>query len=189
MNNWTKATTNIHAALIGLVSCLDSGRNAWIEIQINGEQAFPIQIKNPALDNPFNWTMLYGVPRSAKELDDYNYFNATQEDLTRNWYCAFSDQDAHDIYVHQGRIVEGLFAGRGVITPVRFKDINEWRAEQGQEPFEYSWVTFWKPLDGIPYWVVDKSIKEVFVICYDDQPVDRKAALRRAGELLLGLAK
>ena len=47
---WTEATTNVNKAMIMLLSCLDSGKNAWIELRKNGDQAYPIRMKNPALD-------------------------------------------------------------------------------------------------------------------------------------------
>jgi len=31
--SWTEATTDFERALIGLFSCLNSGKNSWIEIQ------------------------------------------------------------------------------------------------------------------------------------------------------------
>jgi hypothetical protein len=187
--NWTQATTDVHAAMIGLISCLDSGRNAWLEIQVNGEQSFPIKKKNPALDDPFNWTMSYGVPRNERELNEYRFFNATEEDLTRNWYCAFGDQTAHDLYVNERKVTKELFRGYGIITPVRFEDIDKWRAEQGAGPFGYSWVTHWQPIRDIPYWIVDDSIKEVFVVCSDGKVQDRKESLRQAGEFLIKLSE
>lgn len=30
---WTEATTNVNKAMIMLLSCLDSGKNAWIELR------------------------------------------------------------------------------------------------------------------------------------------------------------
>ena len=80
--NWTAATNNPNKAIIGLVSCLESGKNAWIEIRKNGEQDYPLKIKNPALENPFNWEIMYGVPRNEKEMMNHKYFNDTEKDLT-----------------------------------------------------------------------------------------------------------
>ena len=58
---WTQATTNPSEIMLGLVSCLESGKNAWIEIRKNGDQAYPVMKKNPALENPFNWEMNFVV--------------------------------------------------------------------------------------------------------------------------------
>ena len=75
---WTEATTNVNKAMIMLLSCLDSGKNAWIELRKNGDQAYPIKMKNPELDNPFNWEMSYSTPRNEKEMMNYKYFNDTE---------------------------------------------------------------------------------------------------------------
>ena len=185
--SWTKATTDFETALIGLFSCLNSGKNSWIEIQKNGEQDFPIKISNPALDNPFNWTMAYGVPRNEEEMEKYKYLNDTEKDLTYNWYAAFSDPKAAKLYQNTGKITRKLFNGMGICTSVKMADIDAWRAKQGKEPFGYSWVTYWKPKDNIPYWIA-ADIQEVFVACYNDGLANKKESYLKTAELLHKLA-
>ena len=182
--SWTKATTYFNVALLGLINCLDTGRNAWIEVQKNGEQDFPIVIKNPVLDDPFNWTMMYGVPRNEKELANLQYFNHTEKDLTYNWYAAFSTPEAAELYRKDGTVTAGLFKGMGICTPVKISDIDAWRSA----PFNYTWITHWKPKDNIPYWIPD-SINEVYVVCFDDGPVNKKASYLRMSSLLHRLAE
>jgi len=185
---WTQATTCIATAIAGLLSCLESGKNAWIEVQKNGDQDFPIMVPNPALNDPFNWTMLYGIPRNEKEMESHRYLNATQKDLTYNWHAAFSEPKAAEIYRTTGEITPGLFRGIGACIPVKVSNINEWREKQGLKPFCYGWVTYWQPKETIPY-RIPADIPEVFVVCYDDGPRDKKKSLAAMAELLQRLAK
>lgn len=183
---WTQATTSFETALLGVLSCQKAGFHAWIEVQKNGEQDHPVKIKNPALDDPFNWTMLFGIPRDAEYIRNYRFFNDTERDLTLNWYCAFSDLKASVRYRKTGKIVKGLFNGQGVITPVRNADIDAWRKDRGLGPWEYTWVTFWKPKQDIPYWI-PADIPEVFVVCYDDQPFSERESYLQLAALLADL--
>ena len=87
---WRKATTDPNEAMIGLVSCLECGYNAWIELRANGDQELPVMKKNPVLDDPFNWVLYYETMAGQKELETHPYFNDTEKDLTHNWIAAFS---------------------------------------------------------------------------------------------------
>lgn len=187
--NWGQAQTNIEAAILGLLSCLESGKNAWIEAQTNGDQTFPIMIPNPVLDDPFNWTMMYGVPRNKKMMEEHRYINETERDLTYNWVAAFSDRVAADLYRTTGEVIKGLFASAGVCTPVRVADANKYRAEVVGDNYQYgSWVTFWTPKEGIPY-RVPAPIGKVFVVCYNDDPAPDKATVyAKLAEVLLQMA-
>lgn len=188
LTNWTIATTDPGKAIMGLDSCLKAGKNAWIEIRKNGDQAFPIMKSNPELDSPFNWEMLYGTPRNMEELRSYPYINQTEKDLTYHWTYCFGEESAIKKYQETGEISAGMFKGIGIGHPVRIQDANTYRELIGN-PYDYSyWATFWKPKAGIPFKVVDESIEEVFTICYNEDPVDQVAALRKAGQFLLDYA-
>ena len=185
--SWTKATTDVNEAMIALISCVESGRNAWIEVQKNGEQAFPIQVPNPLLDDPFNWTLMYGVPRNEKEINEHHYLNQTEEDLTRNWMCTFGTEEAVKAYQKDRTISKDLFVGCSVACPVKIEDANRYRHEiEGIEGDDYKygfWMSFWRPKGNIPY-QVPADIDEVFVICYDDEPVRKSDIMRRAAEFM-----
>lgn len=182
--NWTSATTEPEKALLGLVSCLEAGKNAWIEIRKNGDQAFPIMKSNPKLDNPFNWEMMYGTPRNIIELEKHKYFNETEKDLTYNWTCCYGEAAAIEEYQKTGKISAGMFKGIGIGHPVKIQDVNAYRKQIGK-PCDHSyWATFWKPKEGISYKIVDESIGDVFTICFDEEPVDKIEALRKAGRFL-----
>lgn len=187
---WTEATNNANKAMMGLISCVDSGRNAWIEVRKNGEQEHPIKKKNPELDNPFNWEMAYGVPRNEKEMMNHNYFNDTEKDLTYNWTACFGEKEAIKEYQNNGTITKELFNGIGVCHPVRIKDVVFYRRNiVGENNYEYDyWTTYWKPKKEIPYWVVDDSIGDVFTICFDDKEVDKADAIRKAALFMLEYA-
>lgn len=188
--NWAQATTSVSQAMLGLVSCLESGKNAWIDIRGNGSQDVPIKMKNPELDNPFNWTMEYSVPRNEEEMRNIQYFNDTEMDLTYNWIQGYGSQEAIEKYQDTGEITEGLLLERGIGHPVRVADANRYRKEITGDNYEYGfWVTYWKPKTGIPYWVVDPNVGEVFTICYNDEPVDKKLALQRAAQFLMDYAE
>ena len=186
---WTEATKSASKAMMGLISCIESGRNAWIEIRKNGEQEYPIKIKNPALDNPFNWEMLYGVPRDEKEMMSHNFFNETEKDLTYNWIACFGEEKAIKEYQNNGTITKELFTGTGICHPVRIKDANFYRKNILGDDYEYGyWATYWKPKKGIPYLVVDESIGYVFTICFTNEAVDKAEAIRKAAQFMLKYA-
>jgi len=180
--NWTEATTNFYDAFAGLLSCLKAGKNCWVEVQQNGEQDYPVIEKNKALDNPFNWTMSYGVP-AGDHFKDHNFFNETQKDLTENWTACFATAEAAKLYEEKGKATAGLLAGCGVCIPVRHKDADKLR----KDGYKYgAWVYAWKPKDGVPYHI-PKKIGKVFVVCYDDKPADDKNSLKSFLTLLQGL--
>jgi len=188
--NWTKATKNPSEAMLGLISCIEHGCNAWIEIRKNGEQDFPIIIKNPELDNPFNWTMSYGVPRNESEMMKYNYFNETERDLTYNWVACFGSEESIKQYQENGLVTKGLSLGIGKCHPVRVEDANTYRREITGDNYKYSyWVTYWQPIDGISRWVVDERQGEVFTICYNKEPVNKFEAMKKAADFLYQLSK
>jgi hypothetical protein len=183
--NWTNATTDINKAMIGLISCLDAGYNAWIEIQTNGNQDYPIRIKNPELDKPENWTGSIGIPRPTGNFIDEKFFNETEKDLTQNWIALFGDKEAADNYYKTGVVSKAQLKGMGYCHAVKISDANKLRTDG----YEYGyWAERWKPRDNIPYWVVDKSIDKVFVICYNKESVNRADSLIKAGEFLIEYA-
>ena len=183
--NWTTATTSPTEAMLGLLSCLESGRNCWIEIQENGKQDYPIKEKNPALNDPFNWTMSYGVPRSKKYMAGRHYFNETERDLTENWSATFAEENASKIYIETGKATKGLLKSMGVCTPVRNKDLETLR----EDGYKYGyWVTIWKPKDNVPYWIPAK-INFVFVICSNDEKPEKDRILKKCAEFLLSQCK
>lgn len=189
--NWTHATTNPNEAMMGLLSCLNAGKNAWIETRKNSKQnmEYPIMKKNPELDNPFNWTMMYGTVRNNKDLESHSYFNETEKDLTYNWIACFGENDAIEEYQKNRTITKELFVGSGICHPVRIEDANYYRKEILGDSYEYDyWVTWWKPKDNITHYVIDESINEVFVICYDAGPVNKKAAIEKTARFLMDYA-
>lgn len=183
--NWTTATTNIGIALAQLVSCIESGHNAWIELRVNGHQDYPIVRPNHELDDPFNWKMLYSAPDIGKNT---KFLNETEKDLTYNWVDVRSTKEAAELYKKTGEISEGLIFGDYVNIPVRREDANRYRKEFAKDNYEYRWITTWTPKDGIPSYVPDKTVGQVFTICYTDEKVDRAFLMRKSAEILLKYA-
>ena len=173
---WRKATTDPNEAMIGLVSCLECGYNAWIELRANGDQELPVMKKNPVLDDPFNWVLYYETTTGQKELETHPYFNDTEKDLTHNWIAAFSTVEAAAAYRKDGTLMEGLIAGNGgTQCPVRKTDAERYRRDITGDNYKYTFFTdFWKPKDDIPMWVLDEDVKEVFVVCYREEKADKK---------------
>ena len=187
---WTQATTNPSEIMLGLVSCLESGKNAWIEIRKNGDQAYPVMKKNPALENPFNWEMNYGGPRNEQQLKNYDFFNETEKDLTYNWISCFGTKEAVDPYQANGTVMEGLVLGGNIACPVRIEDANAYRRDIAGDNYKYGfWTTYWKPKKELERWIINKDIDDVFVVCYDDEPVNRQTALVKAAQFMLEYAK
>lgn len=183
--NWTHATQNPNEAMIGLVSCLEHNKNAWIEVMKNGDQDLPIMRKNPLLDNPFNWEASYGTQRNKEEMAKHCYFNETEKDLTYNWTDCLGTKEAVEAYQKDGTIMEGLILGGSVQCPVRVEDANAYRRDIQGDNYQYGFfVTYWKPKEGIKHWIVDDRVGDVFVICYDDGPINKMAALRRAAQFM-----
>lgn len=185
--SWTKATQNVSEALMGLVSAINAGKNAWIEMRKNGDQAFPIQRVNPLLDDVRNWTMAYGVPRNEKDIETHRFVNAVERDLTLNYTALFGDEASAEHYYQTGELTEGNFKGMGYCHAVKMSDATEYRKKSDGYQYGY-WATFWKPKEGISYYVVDESIENVFVVCTNNETIHPKMAYQRASEFLAQLA-
>lgn len=194
--NWCKATENPYEAIANLISCLNSGKNAWIEYQKNGEQEYPLVIKNPALENPHNWTS--SVMCCGGRDDSVPFFNETLKDLAKNWINVFScSEKAVKAYEEKGKVTKGLIrlaTDRVYETykcNVRKKDATRYRKEFVGDDYDYEKMVgyhLWEPKEGIPYYIPDPNIDKVFVVCYNCEPVDIKKSLRSAAEFLLNIA-
>lgn len=188
---WQKAVKSPVEVIPGLIACLEAGKNAWIEVMDNNDARirFPIQVKNPLLDNPFNWTFNYGTNRNEKVLSTYDYFNETEKDLIHNWIAAFGQEKAIRAYQENRTISADMFNG-SISHPVRLVDANEYRRNILKDGYEYGFFThFWKPKEGIDYYVRDPEAGRVFVVCYNHAPVDHREACLKAAEFLKAYAE
>lgn len=185
--NWTTAMVNINEALLAVISCLDAGKNAWLEIRDNGDQEYPIQIVNPDLDNPFNWEAYMGIPRCNKKHLNYSKpLNETEKILEDEYTQCFGTEEAIKIYQETGKITKGLINSMGISHPVRMSDANLYRKEISKDNYVYgSWMNLWKPKKSVDILITDPTIEKVFVVCYNDELAsDRKESVAKAIELL-----
>ncbi len=188
--NWTRATTNVMEAFEGLRSAFMAGKVAWIEKRENkhlshdGKEgcAFPIMTENEGLNNPFNWTMLYGSVYPDDKYKDFK--NETEKDLFNNWIVLYSTKEARKAYIEKGEVIEGLNKGVGIATPVRIEDANKTRTDG----YKYKGKTIhWKP-QGYEYRVVDESIKEVYVVMIsEERALEDKEIITKLKEALESL--
>lgn len=172
-----------------MMHCISCGYNAWIEVQKNGEQSYPILIPNPELDNPHNWTSSIATTSQPKT----NFLNNTEKDLTENWICAFScSEKAVEAYVKEGKITEGLIrlatdnVPEAHLCNIRKTDATKFRQIYTKDGYDYTKPSFyhlWKPKEGIPYYIPDPSIDKVFVVCYNNEPVNMKQSLEKVSAL------
>lgn len=189
---WMRATTDPNEAMMGLVACIQSGKNAWIEVRANGDQQFPIMKKNPLLDDPFNWKSSYGMPRNNEFIENHKFFNDTQRDLTMNWTSETGTKEAIDLYQNEGWISQGLLLATGEcsVHPVRIHDANIYRRDFTGDNYTYGfWMSMWEPKEGIAYYVIDDDVKEVFTVCYNEDTPNLKESMIHAGEFLINYAQ
>jgi hypothetical protein len=182
--NWTTATTDPYQAIVGVLSAAKYKRNAWIEIQKNGKQDLPLTITNPALDDPFNWTMSYGVPDRNK---DERFLNDTEKDLVENWTAAFGDPKRIEAYRKNRKLHKDLSKGIGTCFPLRKEDMLKLRPDL--PPGFNLWTTYWKPKDGIPCRIPDPGIDKVYVVVTDNEEVDEQKMLSALKKFVLSIEK
>jgi len=175
MNQWSTATTDMSHALIDLMNCIYSGYNAWISIEKNGEQEYPVKCVNPELDDPFNWTSNYSKAGHIQN----NYINDTQRDLTENWIEVISTVEAANAYKSERKLLPGLISlgdinannvGKTIRIPVRKEDANQYRATISKDNYTYEiWRYVWEAKKDIPYYIVDDTIDMVYVVRYSSE--------------------
>jgi len=160
VGRWSQATTNIFKAIRDLIQAMKHCPDSYLAYIPNAEAGFPNKITNPLLDDPFNWTMNYGVQNPPGE--DEIYINDTQKDLTLNWVASFGIKRSITRYRRYGILDKGLVKGMGTCFPLRKSDFLKLRTDL--EPDFNLWTTHWKPLDGIEYWVPNPKVKRVYVV-------------------------
>lgn len=176
--NYTHATTNPYIAIAGLHSAMTSGLNAWIELQNNGEQDYPIVVPNPALDNPFNWNSSCSFPGRSEEK---KFFNETEKDLHENWTTCFGTKEAVEDYQTKGIVSDALSKGMGVCTPIKKEDLLKIRPDL--KGYEF-WENLWTNNNEIQRWIPDPSIGKVYVVCTNDEPLDKEKSLAQLKEFV-----
>lgn len=185
---WTKPTTEPEVAAVNLVSCLQHYKNAWIELVNNSELDNPIAVVNPELDDPFSWEFNYGAYESKSDIENLQFLNATEKDLTYNWTYAFGSEAAVNEYKKTRAVTEGLLLSAGRCCPVRIEDAQKYRDLFVKDGYQYrypsrtvrTWIAHWKP--AVKIWIPDPSIKKVFVVCFSTEPCDKEASLLRASQ-------
>jgi len=155
LTNWTQATRNPFKAIKKLIGCLQYGYVAWIEIQENGKQDYPIYERVP-LNNIDAWesSHSYGVSNWEEEKQrilENKFMHPTQKDLTLNYRTVFGTEEEYKNYLKTGKI---KFSGMGKTFFVKNHNDNN-------SKFRF-----------VPYVTVKPEYKnkikkgKVFVICY-----------------------
>lgn len=191
ITQWSKAITSIGEAMLSLMNCLHYGYNAYIAVKKNGNQEFPVVKKNPELENPFNWESAYGTIGKDVGKDS---FNSMEKELRENWIEVFSTQEAAAAYKKDRTLLPGLILGNGSVKlPVRKEDANRYRKEVIKDNYNYDiWSHMWKAKEGIPYYILDETVKNVFVVYYKKENAltenDLVARVKEAADVLLTYA-
>jgi hypothetical protein len=172
---WSQATSDKLAAVENLISCHRAGHRPIITKRNNldlGAFEYPLNIPNPALNDWRNYTMSYGVPNSMNVYAQIAAIkNATEKDLAANYTSYFfENQKEKDDYLNKGKLPR-KFTNRGVCGPMKKSDFlklrpNLVKAGWGEGSL---WTTFWKPLNGIPYYVAE-DCGEVYCVTIAAEP-------------------
>ena len=172
--NWTMAMTNYQDALYALQTCRGSFRSCWLELRENGDQEYPINIVNPALDDPFAWEFSYGTLISPELLHTRKFLNETERNLTYHWMAGYGVPTAIEKYRKNHELTKGLNIGIGTCFPIRIEDAQKYRDIFVGDGYVYRYpedgkgfVDFWKPKTGIPVYVPDRTVGKVFTVCTD----------------------
>lgn len=169
---WTRATTNPAKAIKALISCLQAGNVAFIARINNKDAVYPIQIKNPALNYHKNWEMAYGVPFNRHDVDTKNYFNKTEEDLTRNYTYSFDHYRCKNGHLFIKDKTKSLICP---MCSAGYKDCHqECRPVKLDDPGSRTWVTVWRPKKEFPYWLPASIDGKVLTVAYYDDPKEAK---------------
>lgn len=179
--SWTQASTDIEPILLGVLSCRKSGHYAYAVCVKNETHPYPVQIKNPALDDVNNWTMSFGIPTppdfSYKDdsvfvkKDTKRFFNATEKELYYDYEYFFGVYDCscgHTVYK------KNCF--QDVTCPKCGKDVNRTcRPVKIKDAKNRTWVTEWTPVKGVSCWIPDPDVDMVFAVAFtEDKPAQTK---------------
>lgn len=181
--NWTQATTELEQAILGVLSCRKAGYKAWIEIANNADVPFPIQIKNPALNDPESWTMSYGIPKPAPKDEQESFFNDTEKDLYYNYDYSFRRYRCEKGHIHFEK--KQLFAN--VKCPKCGKESSQFCGPvKLKDPHSRTWITIWQAKKDVPYWIPDPKISDVYVIAHDTDKtaLDEKQCLLEIADFI-----
>lgn len=187
--NWTQATQNPIEALTSLMTAIKMkpGIKVWLELQKNGDQAWPVMVPNSDLSKPENWTMSYGVPSKPSE-EELQRMNEYERDMTLNYTACFGEPEAIEIYYREGRVTKGLMKGIGTCFAMKKTDVIKHRHDLQKMNWTADdlWTTYWKP-KGIAY-QVPADIDKVYVICINDElPMDEQTGIQTAIDFLESL--
>ena len=170
--SWTEATLNPFKAVKGLVSCLQSGRNAWIERQENGKQDFPLVENNPDLSDISNWTSsgAYGCrdwEAEKKKIEADAKMHPTAKKLKLEYTTAFGTEKEYQKYLKTGKV---KFRGIGKCYFVKYEDLVKTRKEEGTElSSDFRFVLQVSPIPR--YKRVVKTKRKVYVVCWNNDKV------------------
>ena len=167
--NWTSATHNPFKAFKGLVSCLQSGYNAWIELQENGKQDNPLLETNPNINNLSTWKSSgsYFVQDWAKEKEriENDTIHPFAKKLMLEYTTVFGSEEEYENYLKTGEV---KFLGMGKKYFIRYDDLIKTREKEGIKLSDKSrYVLSVLPIEH--YKQVKKTNRKVFVVCFNSE--------------------
>ena len=172
--NWSKATTNLFEAIKSLLSALQAGKIAHLEIMKNEDVAYPIKVKNPETLKMENWTMMFGLP---KQNDQVDFWNETERYLVQECYHTYTTPEAIRLFEEEGLITEDLLKSGGAEYMIPFDIAREIRlAQDGYDLATNVWArgTHYCIKDDVERWVLDPSVKWVFVVVIEEDQTLKK---------------
>lgn len=172
--NWSKATTNLFEAIKSLLSALQAGKIAHLEIMKNEDVAYPIKVENPETLKMENWTMMFGLP---KQNDQVDFWNETERYLVQECYHTYATPEAIRLFEEEGLITEELMLNGGTEYMIPFDIAREIRlAQDGYDLATNQWArgTYYRIKDGIEHWVIDPKVKWVFVVVIEEDETLKK---------------
>lgn len=172
LTNWTEATRNPFKAISSLISCLQAGRNAWLELQENGNQEYPLREKLiKESTDPCAWDC--ACQPFAQDWEERkeviltsDSYSPMQKKFMTEYTSVFGSQEQYDNYLKTG---DADFRGIGRQYLIKYDDLARKRKEQG---IALSPKTRFYPMVSLKSRNKRPLIKgKVLVVCYNNDKV------------------
>lgn len=117
---WSRALTDKKEALTALISLFLS--NSYGEIKIvKNKDCFHFISANQGQGEIWD----YDCKWIGQNTDYKPKYGTLSYELHHNYIPCFSTQKARELYIKEGKVTQDLFAGIGIMTPVKIKDYQD----------------------------------------------------------------